>query len=289
MITIHVIHHTIQISHEFVEILRRHPEGVGSLIMASSVLQDMGDPSGMIFRHGEFNGLLMSAILIAGGGATTWVMHEVGNIIKATYFGIGPILNRTYHEIREVQPEIQLPQNVDALIDRVQHFSAATPNMIAQNPFLELAREQERERNAMRLNPNPTGIHPQHRAEPASSSSSAATPSGLNVGPQPLPIPPQSNPRRMTKQQRAETNARVLQQQQTQRELQELCTRAEYEGELGEMPRPRRGQRVPRVQHDWLGEERGRGRIHVPDPVMAYNDVGNDPYLIKSQHNNNIE
>ena len=131
MITIHVIHHTIQISHEFVEILRRHPEAVGSLIMASSVLQDMGDPSGMIFRHGEFNGLLMSAILIAGGGATTWVMHEVGNIIKATYFGIGPIINRTYHEIREVQPEIQLPQNVDALIDRVQHFSAATPHMIS--------------------------------------------------------------------------------------------------------------------------------------------------------------
>ena len=33
----------------------------------------------------------------------------------------------------------------------------------------------------------------------------------------------------------------------------------------------------------------GRGRIHVPSPVLPYNDVGNDPYLNKSQHNNNIE
>ena len=31
---------------------------------------------------------------------------------------------------------------------------------------------------------------------------------------------------------------------------------------------------------------RGRGRIGVPDPVMPYNDVGNDPYLNKSHHNN---
>jgi hypothetical protein len=30
----------------------------------------------------------------------------------------------------------------------------------------------------------------------------------------------------------------------------------------------------------------GRGLIHVPDPVLPHNDVGNDPYLIKSQHNN---
>jgi hypothetical protein len=30
------------------------------------------------------------------------------------------------------------------------------------------------------------------------------------------------------------------------------------------------------------GEGMGRGRIGVPDPVMPYNDVGNDPYLIKS-------
>ena len=33
----------------------------------------------------------------------------------------------------------------------------------------------------------------------------------------------------------------------------------------------------------------GRGRIHVPKPVLPYNDVGNDPYLHKSQHNNIIE
>ena len=33
----------------------------------------------------------------------------------------------------------------------------------------------------------------------------------------------------------------------------------------------------------------GRGRIGVPSPVLPYNDVGNDPYLNKSQHNNNIE
>ena len=29
----------------------------------------------------------------------------------------------------------------------------------------------------------------------------------------------------------------------------------------------------------------GRGLIHVPDPVLPHNDVANDPYLIKSQHN----
>ena len=34
---------------------------------------------------------------------------------------------------------------------------------------------------------------------------------------------------------------------------------------------------------------RGRGRIHVPDPVLPHNDVANDPYLIKSHHNNIIE
>jgi hypothetical protein len=33
----------------------------------------------------------------------------------------------------------------------------------------------------------------------------------------------------------------------------------------------------------------GRGRIHVPDPVLPHNDVANDPYLIKSHHNNIIE
>ena len=36
-------------------------------------------------------------------------------------------------------------------------------------------------------------------------------------------------------------------------------------------------------------KKKGRGRIHVPSPVLPYNDVGNDPYLNKSQHNNIIE
>ena len=34
---------------------------------------------------------------------------------------------------------------------------------------------------------------------------------------------------------------------------------------------------------------RSRGRIHVPDPVLPHNDVSNDPYLIKSQHNSIVE
>ena len=33
----------------------------------------------------------------------------------------------------------------------------------------------------------------------------------------------------------------------------------------------------------------GRGLIHVPDPVLPHNDVSNDPYLIKSQHNSIVE
>ena len=46
---------------------------------------------------------------------------------------------------------------------------------------------------------------------------------------------------------------------------------------------PERGSGLPMIP------EHVRGLIHVPDPVLPHNDVGNDPYLIKSQHNNIIE
>jgi hypothetical protein len=44
-----------------------------------------------------------------------------------------------------------------------------------------------------------------------------------------------------------------------------------------------------RKRRFFVGEGMGRGRIHVPDPVLPHNDVSNDPYLIKSKHNSIVE
>jgi hypothetical protein len=51
------------------------------------------------------------------------------------------------------------------------------------------------------------------------------------------------------------------------------------------MAKPPEGKYKRYVQRG-VDTEMGRGLIHVPDPVLPHNDVGNDPYLIKSQHNN---
>ena len=118
-----------------------------------------------------------------------------------------------------------------------------------------------------------------------------AAPFGVNY----VRLPPQliSNPNRalalqdrapgrMTKDWRTRFGHQLKRKQQKEQQLQGLRTQAEFEGELSEMPRLPRGRRVPIIQHE---EESGRGRIHVPDPVLPHNDVANDPYLIKSQHN----
>jgi len=131
-----------------------------------------------------------------------------------------------------------------------------------------------------------------------------AAPFGVNyvrLPPQPIPNPnpalalqdqpqqklqDQPSQRRWNRAEREEFDQRRRQLQQTERKLQGLRTQAEYEGELSEMPRLPRGRRVPIIQHE---EGSGRGRIHVPDPVLPHNDVSNDPYLIKSQHNSIVE
>ena len=60
---------------------------------------------------------------------------------------------------------------------------------------------------------------------------------------------------------------------------------------LGEMLRGNTQRRRREARGSGLTNipEQTRGRIHVPNPVLPHNDVANDPYLIKSQHNNNIE
>jgi hypothetical protein len=54
------------------------------------------------------------------------------------------------------------------------------------------------------------------------------------------------------------------------------------------MAKPPDGKFKRYVQHG-VDTAYGRGLIHVPDPVLPHNDVSNDPYLIKSQHNSIVE
>ena len=78
----------------------------------------------------------------------------------------------------------------------------------------------------------------------------------------------------------------IGQQQESAQESEQEGPRFAHRRHRTKRPKtetPERGSGLPNIP------EHAVARIHVPDPVLPHNDVSNDPYLIKSQHNSIVE